>query len=133
MKLGKLVHPGFFCSINALNAKQLPLPVAYKIGKIAAKAAEEQATYFKLRAEAIDRLAVKDEEGKQKTFKGEDGQNYIDFGDNKAELDKQLAELADTEVEVPKIALSVLLKSNVEMNGAQLNDLMPIIDEDVEQ
>ena len=114
MKLGRLTNPSFVSSLNALNSKELPISVAYKIGKIAARAAEEQKEFFKLRQAAIEKFTVKDAEGNPVLKKNDKDEDILDFGDNEAALEEELVALYDQEVEVPKIPLSLLVKIDFE-------------------
>lgn len=127
MKLGALVDKDFVRSLNALNSKELPSAVAYKIAKITRKAAEEQKEYFRLRSAVIAKYVQKNEDGSNKIIKVE-GKDLLDFGDHKETVGKELTELEDVEITIEKIKVSDLLKVAT-LTGGQINDLYPILEE----
>lgn len=130
MKLGTLVNEGFVASLNELNKKELPGAIAYRVGKISTKAAEEQKEYFKLRSEIIKKYTKTNEDGSNKVVE-RDGKTYLDFGDDVPKLDQELQDLGNQEVAVPLIKMSEVLKADISLTGAMINDLKEILEDDV--
>lgn len=125
MKLGKLVDQTLVKLLNDLNGTELPAALAYKVGKLVNKAAEEQKEYFKLREALIEKYAHRDDEGKYKTTTNASGQQIIDFGDNVEAFYKEITELDQTDVTIDiKIPLAALDKAGFQLTGGQINDLI---------
>lgn len=132
MKLGTLIKDGFVKSLNDLNKKDLPGPIAWKVSKISTKAAEEQKDYFKVRSDLIKKYTKTNEDGSNKTVE-RDGREVLDFGEDLPLLEQELQDVGNQEVELPKIKLSDLLnaKPSITLSGAMLQDLSDLIEDDL--
>lgn len=133
MKLGNLVNENFIASLNALNEKQLPVHLAYKLSKITNKAAAEQKEYFILRNKLIDSLALKDDAGQLKSSQAE-GKTFVDFGENMGTFLAEMEKLDATQVDVPTLMDSaeafaeILSKCDIKMSAVEFNVLAPLFE-----
>jgi len=112
--------------IESILNKDLPIKLAYWIGRAFDKLNSESRTYFKMKQKLIEKWAEKDKNGKIKTEK--DNQTIIWKDYNK--FIKELRELQDTEVEINikpiEIDLDELEKKGITFKPGEIM-LMPFL------
>ena len=105
MKLSVIVSPRFSETLNKLAQAEIPVATAYKLKAVITLVAEEQKKFEDMRKSLIDKHAAKNKKGE--IIKGEDG-SYSVAEKNKEEVFKEIQELLNVEVEVPKVKVSSL-------------------------
>jgi RNA-binding protein YlmH len=105
MKLNVIVSPRFSEALGKLAQAEIPVATAYKLKTVITLAAEEQKKFEDMRKSLIDKHAAKNKKGE--IVKNEDG-SYGVAEKNKEEFFKEIQELLEVEVEMPKIRVSSL-------------------------
>lgn len=105
MKLSVIVSPRFSETLGKLAQAEIPVATAYRLKAVIALVAEEQKKFEDMRKSLIDKHAAKNKKGE--IIKNEDG-GYSVADKNKDEFFKEIQELLDVEVEVPKVKVSAL-------------------------
>ncbi len=102
--------------LNALASKRLPIRISYAISKTKEALSKEVDRYETERIKLCETYADRDTDGKPVIAeREEDGQKraeYIFSKENRAELEKALAEFRETEIDIPvqKITMDELGK-----------------------
>lgn len=105
MKLSMVVSPRLNEALNKLVKAEIPVAAAYKLKTIVVKVAEEQKKFEDMRTELINKHAPKNKKGE--IVKNEDG-GYSVAEKNKEQFFKEIQELLDVEIDLPKIKVSSL-------------------------
>jgi hypothetical protein len=128
MKLGEVRAPGFKEALQSLSEQKLPMMLGYKVSVVKQKIESALLEFEKSRKIRAEDLAEKDEEGKAK-IEGEGIlSHFVLSPESLAQLNKEIAELEQVEVEVPKLSFN-LFPPTVSMSANEIGALAPIIGE----
>lgn len=105
MKFEVFAHPAFIETLSKIFNANLPVKVAYRLGKIQKLLAEESERYEELRVKLVKKYAKVDEDGE--FIANELGNVQID--ETKFdEFSKEMQELLNIEIDTPKISIDDL-------------------------
>ena len=125
MKLNIVVSPTFSQVVDKLVKAEVPIATAYKLKSVIKTLGEEQKKFEDLRTSLIEKYAPKNKKGE--IIKNEDG-GYAVAEKNREEFFKEIQELLNVEVEIPKIKVSEL-GSKLEMSAQDLAALEGLLEE----
>ena len=125
MKLNIVVSPTFSQVVDKLVKAEVPIATAYKLKSVIKTLGEEQKKFEDLRTSLIEKYAPKNKKGE--IIKNEDG-GYAVAEKNREEFFREIQELLNVEVEIPKIKISEL-GSKLEMSAQDLALLEGLLEE----
>jgi|GEM_PF-4203792 len=105
MKLNAIVSARFSEALNKLVKAEIPIATAYKLKTVVVRTGEEHKKFEDMRTELINKYAPKNKKGE--IIKNEDG-GYSVSEKNKDDFFKEIQELLEVEIELPKIKIADL-------------------------
>lgn len=124
MKLANLINIRGI--LSRMGQAMLPAQTAYKIAKFVQNTADDEKFYYDRRQQLIEQYAQHDDKGELITT-----DNKYHFDDDKVELwNTSMAELQDTDVDVPTIKFRVEEFATVNFSAQEMMTLDAILDEE---
>ena len=119
MKLVRITDDKFHAALNKLATKPLPLRTAFKLKGISKVVREEYLKYEDVRKEALQKHALKNEDG---SIKVDDRQNAQFDEAGIKDFVREINELNSVEISVPTVKVSELGNIDITLTDVELLD-----------